>query len=366
MRVQVKISFKEKDVANVFIDESTLPAQINVANSNAVITGLSKGARGFQLSSSTDSPVSVLDGSSTAFPSTGYPGIITSELSAADGTCDISIPFTLTGSTPDNLYIEFDHASKEYATDILLTNNYNTWGITRSNNKEMLLIIPLASMYLPSTLNGVQFTLRITKWSKGNSSIKITRLSSYYSTIFTGRDIISTSNSENSFDSQMQITPGICEQYIDTQLYDRNGTLKTFAQSGKLTPDYVINISAIDGEDVYEMGSYIISEWNFNGTDSVVGVSGRDKSHLFEKINTVRSTIADRTLDALITILFAQAADVPWRYQDTETQERCQSILIPDNWYLASDLYTMLNKICALGMLRIYWFVDAFIIGRCC
>lgn len=366
MRVQVKISFKDKDVASVYIDESTLPAQINVANSDAVIEGLSRGTRGFQLSTSTDNPVSKLDGNATAFPSTGYAGIITSELSADDGTCDISIPFTLTGNAPENLYIEFDSIAKEYATDLLLTNNYNDYSTAISDNKETLLIIPLAELRLPTALQDVQFTLNIRKWSKGNASIKVTRLATYYVATYTGRDIISTDNSENSFDSQMQITPGICEQYIDIQLYDRSGVLRAFARSGKLTPDYTISITALDNDDIYEMGNYIVSEWSLSSTSSVVGVSGRDKSYLFEKINTKRSTIADRTLDDLIVILFAQASNVPWRYQDAETQERCQSILIPNNWYLASNLYTMLDKICALGMLRIYWFIDAFIIGRCC
>lgn len=366
MRVQVKISFKDKDAAGVYIDENTLPAQINVANSNAVIEGLSKGARGFQLSASADNPVSKLDGSSTAFPTSGYPGIITSALSAEDGSCDISILFTLTGNTPENLYIEFDWAAKERAIDFTLSNSYNTYTISQTDNTETLLVIPLKNLYLPTTLQDVQFTLRITKWSKGNASIKITRLSTDYVAVYTGRDIINTSNSENSFDSQMQITPGICEQYIDAQLYDRSGALREFARTDKLTPDHTINISAIDGDTVYDMGSYIIAEWLFDSTSSVVGVSGRDKSYLFEKINIERSTISERTLDDLITILFAQATDVPWRYQDAGTRERCQSIVIPDNWYLASDLYTMLTKICALGMLRIYWVTDAFIIGRCC
>jgi hypothetical protein len=366
MKVQVKISFKDKDVADVYIDESALPTQINVADNSTILEGVSGGTRGFQLSASTAAPVSKLDGKTPGFSSVGYLGIITSELSDAGGSCRVDIPFVLDGNTPENLYVEFDSAAKEYATYVSLESDYSMTWINIERNTSTLLVIPLAEFNLPDVLYDMRFVLHINGWSKANASIKITRIATYYTATYSGKDIISTSNSENSFDTQMQISPGICEQYIDVRLYDRIGALRQFARTDKLTPDYTISISALDGMDTYEMGTYIISEWSIDSTSSEVGVSGRDKSYLFEKINIKRSTIANRTLDNLINILFAQAEGMAWKYQDAETRQRCEEILVPDNWYLASDLYTMLNKICALGMLRIYWLIDAFVIGRCC
>lgn len=368
MRIQVKVNFKEKDVDNVSLDEAMLPAQINVSNSGVIVDGAAKGYKGFQLSASTAKPLSRLDGSTRFYPDTGYPGLITQELSGADGSCDTTVPFILTGNTPENLYLNFDSITKEYAVDFKITNNVTNYAITVTNNKFASLILPLKDLHLPSALSNAIFTLKITKWSKSNSCIKITRLSTYYSTSYTGTDLKSVTNSENLLDSQMQITSGICEQYADVSIYDRYGVLRKFALTNKLASDRVLSIFAIDDVDgvTYEMGSYIISDWNFDGISSTVGITCRDKSYLFEKINIERSVIADRTLDALINILFAQAPGMAWRYQDAETRTRCEAIIIPNNWYHASDLYTMLNKICALGMLRIYWYIDTFIVGRCC
>lgn len=368
MRIQVKVNFKEKDVANVFLDEATLPVQTNVSNSDAIVEGVSNGYNGFQLSVGNANPVSRLDGSTRFYPVTGYPGLITMELSGEGGSCSTIIPFVLTGNTPENLYLNFDSVTKEHAVDFKITNNVTNYAITVTNNTSVLLVLPLKDLRLPSTLSNAIFTLKITKWSKPNSSIKITRLSTYYLAVYTGTDLKSVANSENLLDSQMQVTSGICEQYADVSVYDRYGVLRKFALTNKLTPDHVLSISAVDDADgiTYEMGSYIISDWNFDGISSTVGITCRDKSYLFEKINIERSVIADRTLDELINILFAQAPGMSWRYQDSETRTRCKAIVIPNNWYHASDLYTMLNKICALGMLRIYWYVDTFIVGRCC
>lgn len=367
MRELVRISFKSTDVASIHFYESNLPELANVSNIEALKSGSSSGCKGFQFSETSSRKLSALNGSCQFFPSTGYPGIITREISDLDGSCNVAITFTLTGSAPKRLYLNFDDVAKEYAVAFTITSLVTTQSITVTNNTSIINVIELADMRLPSTLNEALFTLTITKWSKPNASIKLTKLSTYYSATFTGSDLKSVSNSENLFDSQMQIVPGICEQYADVQVYDRAGVLRNLALSNELTPDHTLSIVAIDDTDdtEYVLGDYIISDWNFDGISSTVGISCRDKSYLFEKINIERAMIADRTLHDLLTIMFAQAAGMPWKYQDTETQERCKAITVPNSWYHASDLYTMLNKLCALGMLRIYWYINAFIVGRC-
>lgn len=367
MREVVRIAFKPADVANIYFDRDTLPVLINVSNVDALISGTYNGYKGFQLSSDRSNPISTLDGSTQFYPASGYPGIITREVSDADGSCNTIIPFTLAGSLPKNLYLDFDDVSKEYAVDFTLSSVVASQDIIVKGNTSTRVILPLDDMQPPAMLNNVVFTLTITKWSKPNASIKITKLSTYYFNAFTGRDLKSVNNSENLFDSQMQIVPGICEQYADISVYDRYGILRKLALENELTPDHVLSIAAIDDSDgtEYALGNYIISDWNFDGISSTVGISARDKSYLFEKINIERAMIADRTLNELLGIMFAQAAGMPWRYQDDATRERCNAITVPNSWYHASDLYTMLNKLCALGMLRIYWYIDTFIVGRC-
>lgn len=368
MRIKVTINFNEKDVNDVYIDETALPALANVANARAALVGNSTGFNGFQLSENSEEPVSPLDGRTQLFPETGYPGIITSEVSGADGSCNIAIPFVLSGNTPAYIFISFNEATKEYASRFRLSTSISSKTYTVTDNTSTFVMIPLDVFELQGTLGLTTFTLTIYKWSKANASIKISAISTRYTLSYTGTDLLSVTNSENLLDAQMQIAPGICEQYADVSVYDRRGVLRKFALANKLTPDHALSIVAIDDADAisYELGNYIISDWNFDGISSTVGISCRDKSYLFEKINIERAVIADRTLDELISILFAQATGMPWKYQDTETRTRCERIVVPNSWYHASDLYTMLNKICALGMLRIYWYIDTFIVGRCC
>lgn len=363
---EVRIVFKDKDVAAVSLAAGSLPAQINVANPRVVVENTSKGFKGFQLSEKRNSPVSTLLGDYVAYPATGYQGIITQELSDANGGCNITISFSLSGAAPENLYIQFDAAAKEYAVNLTLTNNVNSKTITITNNTDTLLILNLATLKLPDVCNNLALTLNITKWSRANASIKITRLSTYWLAVYTGNSLKSFSCSENLFDSQMQLQPGICEQYADIVVYDRDNVLHDFALTEKLTADYPVNICASDDEGTeYDLGSYIVSDFNISATSSQVTIACRDRAYLFEKIDIARVAIADRTLEDFINILFAQAKNMPYRYQDSETLGRCQNIKVPNSWYLASDLYTMLTKVCALGMLRIYWYIDTFVIGRC-
>lgn len=364
MRPQVKIIFKEDSITSLKVVESELPETVNVANPADILEGIGDGYRGFQVS---QTKVATLDGTYRVYTERGYPGVITKTLSSSDGTCDISIPVHITGDTPKNLYISFDKVAKEYAKAFTLTNSVNKFTIKRDNNTEAELTLPLASLMLPAALDDATFTLKITKWSKPNASIKLTRFSSQYVATYTGKDIVSLVYSENLLDSQMQILPGICEQYANISVLDRYNALRKRALRDELHGDYVVNIASIDDESgiSYTEGSYIISDWDFKSTSSQVDISCRDKSYLFEKINIERVGIKDRTLDDFINIMFTQAKNMTWRYLDGDTQERCRSINVPNSWYTASDLNTMLSKVCALGMLRIYWYVDTFIIGRC-
>lgn len=377
MRIQVRLGIKSNDdtsdTSKVILDTANFPKVINVAHSELIAEDTSAealGAAGFQLSPDDGRIVSKLDGSRKPFASTGYPGVCTSRLSINDDDAwYIDIPFKILGKTPENLDIRFDSIVNEYAVEFSLTNEYNNKTITVTDNKEALVTLPLESLALPETLDNVGFTLKITKWSIANASVKLTMLSTstYGYIVYNGKDLQSVSISENLFDSQMQIVPGICEQYADIKVYDRNNVLRKLAANNKLHSDYLVNIIAIDDTNAvtYQMGTYIVSDWNFDGISSDVGITCRDKSYLFEKIDIERSTIADRTLDELLNILFSQASNLPWKYQDDDTRAWCASVHIPNSWYLASDLYTMLNKVCALGMLRIYWYVNAFVVGRC-
>ena len=185
--------------------------------------------------------------------------------------------------------------------------------------------------------------------------------------LFRGKDLISSSNSENLLDAQLSVTPGICEQYANIKLYDREGVLRRLALTQELTADYAVSIEAVDDstDRVVVLGSYIIAEWQIEGNSSEIEVNGRDGSYLFDKIAVTRSIVQTRTVHDFLSEAFALVPGASWRYQDESTRTRCLSMSVPDGWYEEGDFYKMLNKICYLGMLRIYWFIDAFVVGRC-
>lgn len=361
MRVAVKINFTNTTYTELTSPESE-GGQINVSNLDSIINETSFGFKGFQLSG-----ISKLDGSTKFFPSTGYPGYISANKSDSEGNISDVIRVTFSGEFPAYIYITFDQNAKERATNFTVSNDQNDTVATIQNNSNTSVAIASELLGLSGYTGTVTLSFIFTKWSKSNSCIHITSISTDQQPVFTGADLISINCSENLFDAQMQITPGICEQYANITVYDRGKLLHERAKSGLLTADYTLEISAIDDttSEQKELGTYIISEWGIYSNKSEVNITCRDKTYLFEKINIARSGIKDRTLHDLLDILFSQAPGMPWMYDDNTTMQRCKNIVLPNNWYVASDLYTMLNKVCALGMLRIYWYIDTFIVGRC-
>lgn len=363
MRVQVVLNFRSDADTNIYWGNVGQPPQSNVSNPDEIFKGVPSGFAGFQLD-----VVPSLGGQFFFYPPEGYKGLVSSTLSDASGYINYTIPFHISGIIPERLYVSFDNISKEYATNFTLKNTYRGTSVTISNNTSTFVEIPMDKLDAGATFSGIKFELMITKWSKPNSSVKITGLSPFVTCIFTGRDLVDFECSENILDAQLSLETGICEQYANISVYDRINIIHYFAQKGKLAADHFVTIQAVDDNDgtTHELGTYIASEWNVQADNSSVAITCRDKSYLFPKINIVRSSIADRTIDDLLNILFNQAPGMTWQYKDEETQQRCAQIVVPNSWYLASDLQTMLNKICALGMLRIYWYLDTFLVGRCC
>lgn len=365
MRIVVTTKFTNKSFSE-FENPISNKAELNVSNLEQIVSKISNGCKGFQLSG-----VSKLDGSTRFFPAAGYPGYISGDLSNDEGLINDVITVRIVGSIPPRIYVTFDSVSKEYAVDFTVSNSQNDKVVVISGNTKNSVAIDTSSLELVSSGgiidDEIDLIFSFTKWSKPGASTKVTSIRTYQVIGFTGKDLINVRCSENLFDAQMQVTPGICEQFADISVYDRQNLLHERAAEGALSDDYEILVDAIDDVTGIQssLGAYVASEWNVKSTASEVSITCRDKSYLFEKINIARSGIADRTLHEFLTILFNQAPGMSWTYLDYETEDRCKSILVPSSWYGASDLYTMLTKVCALGMLRIYWYIDTFIVGRC-
>ena len=324
-----------KNISGVVLTYVTSTNNSNVSNPSQAVQKKDKSdLKGFQFSLAS----SVLDGSHTFFPDNGYPGYLSSS------TQNASITIKAVGDTISNLYITFDPVTGEHAKTIKVNNK------TFDNNN--------VSTFL-SFNAATDIVIELSNWSAPNSTIKVSNIAITPTITLLGSDLINFKCSENLLDSDLQIDPGICEQYADLEIYDRGNIFHQLALEGLLNDDCDVNINTDD----FALGIYISSEWNVEIDNSIISLSCRDRSYLFEKILIQRADIAERSIDDLLNILFSQA-NIPWNYLDNETQTRCQSIVIPNNWFAQSNLKTLLEKICSLGMLRMYWSLNTFYVGR--
>ena len=369
MYPRVTVSFITHSTTNIPLSAWASVAPANVSNPGRVYGTYNNTFTGFQLSPNSSTIVSPLDGTNKLFGSTGYNGYLTKRVYTGTSIADYAlITFQVNGNNLDTLSIRFDDVNYEYAPAFRLTNNQNANMIEILDNTSANVTVDVTSL---GVTNGGRITLTIISWSALNRSVKVTRIvgsssssptSDYY---YYGSSLIDFRGSENLMDSQLNLEPGICEQYADVRLYDRNGFLHSQAQAGLLQDDAQIKLSML-GTDVEKvLGTYLVSDWNVDSNTSIIAVTCRDPSYKFKHINIDRAQIRTRTVHELLTILFSNAANLSWQYLDAGTQTRCQNIVIPDSWWLVSDLYTMLTKICAVGMLRIFWHIDKFYVGRC-
>lgn len=369
MYPRITVSFVAHSTTSIPLTSYTAIDPANVSNQSRVYGTYNNTFTGFQLSPSSSTVVSPLDGTNKLFSSTGYNGYLTQRVYTGSSIADYAkITFTVNGNNLQTLSIRFDDVNYEYAPAFRLTNSQNANTIEILDNVSANVTVDVTSLGVTS---GGRITLTIISWSTLNRSVKVSRItgssssssaSDYY---YYGSSLIDFRGSENLMDSQLNLEPGICEQYADVRLYDRNGFLHSQAQAGLLQQDAQIKLSMLGAGSEKVLGTYLVSDWNVDSNTSIIAVTCRDPSYKFKHINIDRAQIRTRTVHELLTVLFSNAANLSWQYLDADTQTRCQNIVVPNSWWLVSDLYTMLTKICAVGMLRIFWRIDKFYVGRC-
>lgn len=372
MRTQIEVSLGDNVGTTIrwgTLDDPDYFAEgANVSNRNKVFEQkTASGFSGFQLSANENEVTSTLNGAYKAFDTEGYPGYISRKLSREDGYVEELLPFCIFGSLPEYLIITFDEVTNEYATRMVLTcHSPQSSAEVDITNDETQCIIPLSEFSDVDVSTGVEFSLFIHTWSRSYSSIKVSYLSAGIDYFFNSNKIVDFQCSENAYDSNMSLSPGICEQFADIRLYDsqdilRNRLLKT---SGEY--NWKISIKSIDDTNnkTYVLGTYDLSEWEADTDTSLLTLLCRDPSRLFSKIEIPRVQVKTRTLNDFIMLMF-QHTKFSYKYADEETLLRCEQIKVPNSWYIEEYLDVMLRNICDIGLLRIYWYIDKFIITRC-
>lgn len=360
MRLEVQIEAPDISALHIDFDTSKWSSQINYVDNAALATNdPSRTVVAFQISQLRENPVAILNGKYTILPDGGFPGFISQALSDEDGNfTEENAPYITLKTISDTAAI-FVTFTEGYPVKYTLTAN----GITRTYDNNTSKVISITDKA------NTQVKLTVYKWHADStevksSSVKIISISAQFNMTYTETNLISIVNSETLFDSQMNIEPGICEQYADVRIYDRDGQLHQLAHAGKLDEDYIVTIYAIDTE-THIIGTYRVKDWDIPATSSVIGVICNDMTHTFKNINVPSVPVLTRTVDDMLSMAFDLLNGVDWQYIDSDTQNYCQHIETPDCWFYSSNLLTLLNKICTLGFLRIFWYIDKFIVARC-
>lgn len=363
MRTQIYINFHNQ--GNVAIDAVELPEVVNISSSDSLIDNNFVGSKGFQLSAVRDERISTLDGSFGFYTQQKYRGIVTRELSRGDGIFT-NVPYVLLniqGADINKLYVVFDRACNEYATSIsvyvddVLLGNY-------SNNDVRATLDLSSTVFDP--LRAYKLKIMFDCWSAPFASAKVTSISNQYNDIFLGNSIKSFECSENMFNSFTSVSPGIVSQYADILLYDRYGQLRQMAAEGLLGFDADVEIVAVDDKNQsLLLGSFVVEDWEVTATKSTVTITCTDPSVNFDKIRIENIPVQDRTIDQMLSLLFSYVGNFTWSYADWDTEYMCTHVITPDNWFKSDNLRNLLNKVCTLGMLRIYWTNKIFVVARC-
>lgn len=204
-------------------------------------------------------------------------------------------------------------------------------------------------------------------WSDAtaNTVVKILNIDFGITLFSEGTDILSVESSENFMDAQLSIASGICEQYTNIDLYDRSGILHEMAHRGQLTTDRDIFIYAIHAGVKYLIGQYFTSDFDCNSNSSVVTVRGADGFRYLQNLNFQSVAVQTYTVHQLLSMVFAQSK-YPWVYLDNATAAYCEQIYTPNCWIPDTDILTLLEDICRIGLLRVYWTNGYFVVGRTC
>lgn len=364
MRVYVHLKF-DTGTSGTIVEDS-IPELVNVSSAENMYTEASRGQKGFQLSDKHNEVVCSLDGTYSMYSSKGYQGIITRVLSNSRGYFPAestpAIELTLSSYNLKKLYVGFDQACHEYATEISLKNNTTGEVRTVHNDKTVMqLDVSNNTNSLSSSI-----TISITKWSRAYASAKISYIVLEYASTFTGNTLKELVCSENTFNSQAYVCPGIVEQYANIKVYDRYQYLHSLAEEESLLEGALVKIAVVDENDEERsLGSFVVDAYVISAVSSEVQINCKDPSETFSTIYVENLPVKDRSVDDMLTLAFKYASSYTWKYVDAETAQYCKKIKTPNSWFESGTLQDLFNKICNLGMLRIYWYDNSFVVARC-
>ena len=360
MRKQINIKYTLSPGAFLSL-EDTASSLANVSNMEKLSVENATGYRGFHLSAARGEYAAILDGTYGAYSDEGYAGYVSSILAGNDGTFEqpLALTFSVTfDATLPTICITFDRACRQYATRFELFNESTGKSIVVAENKYVTALVKTTQDFWDGTTTG-KLTLLIHAWSKAHSNGRVTVLSLNYDGVYTGKDVLKCTCSENLLDANTTPQPGMCEQYADVEIYDRDNVLHTI----KELEDADVDIYDVtDAGELIDQGGYKITDPQIDDMSASVKFSCKDVSSTFDRVNIPALSIADRSAHDLFTLAFSYAGNIPWRYYSKYYEGVCKDTITPDCWAYASNLQEFLHKICTLSDMRVYYHKRTFVV----
>lgn len=352
---------------SVTIDEVTMQNASNVSNDLRTLNpyGSNKPFKGFFLmSQNTKDPVATLDGSFKCFGANGYDGAVGNTYYASSYThvyARYVIDFKAIPSAGCTIIL--DPTGTSQVDRLTVENHYASGALKDFAYVDVDPTYPIITI-MPGIITEplVSIAFRMIGYNR-NYCVKVLYVFPNITTIYRGTDLIKYECSENMLDAQLTFTPGICEQYINATVYDRNNVLQQLAAQEKLSTGRIINVYAVDDNFRERIGQYYSEDWDIQNCESDVGITGGDGFKYLSNFDYQVAGVKSRSINNMLTDAFSYAG-VQWKYQDNDTQLYCQQIDTPNCWYPDTDIISLLEDICKVAMLRIYYYNGVFIVGR--
>lgn len=374
MRTQLLFDFNSYRSGISEFDTTSLTtsssSDVNVSNIDKLNTGQSLGFKGFHLARNYKGFPATLNGEYYLYGDEGYPGAVFAQLTDAEGYSAqfFEIPLNTTANViaKTHLCINFDVMSGEYATWLYIASDGSDQAevkleikVDKPTYRHIISLEPFKN-----TNTSKPLFVQIVQWNKPYACVKVTRLSPIVQLRYTDTDVKSFTCSENFLDTQLHVSTGICEQYADIELIDRDDVLRklTYVESF-LLDDCTVIIQAIDDNSAttYTLGSYIVSSWDLN--DNKMLCKCTDKSNAFDNIYLTTTGMSDRTLYEMFDEFF-KTTGFAWRPWNSETEDALKKNKTPNVILDSSTATVRLQKLCAQGCARVYSVNNVFIV-RC-
>lgn len=365
MTTQVKVLLNNANLPLLTVSSES--PQASHSNLEAVINAPPGGYEGFQLSANASAPISLLDGSYRLYPSGGYPGFISREVSDADGifATPPSVTIHIEQVRSPYLFISYDNVSQEYPVEVKISASTGYEYYFMPHKWYSVFFLDLTG-YLHVSLgdNDVTITLTINKWSVPRASAKITSIQDGSVLTFNDSEILTYECSRNKLNAQLEFMPGISEQYADFRLYDRHGIVNLLKKENVLVDNLRTQVTVSDpATGISRTNTYYTYEWQIKLGQSEFSLICKDATQALRAYQIGEHTPGDRSLHDMLTYCFMRAEAAAWTYADALTEYVCKNIKTPDSWFQLSNVHATLEKICATGVLRIYSVNNQYIVS---